>query len=106
MKLKKLRPPFSRADRTEIDRGRKKYFSAQFGEAALEKTAFRLLAREGQGVAVGSCGVGILAQTAEQIGPGSVGKVVVGQIAAAEEGIDEREAGGGAVAHGDSDGAV
>ena len=40
------------------------------------------------------------------IGTGGVGEVIIGQVAAGEDGLDEFEARGGCVAHGDGDGTV
>src|SRR3954467_6788300 len=78
----------------------------QLAQAPLEEAALGLLAGEGEGARVGGAGVRGPSQAAEEVGAGGVREVVVGQLAAREEDVDERQAGGRAVAHGHGGGAV
>jgi hypothetical protein len=56
----------------------------------LQKPSFWLLAGQDQRLLVSLAGGNGLTQPAEHIGPSSVGQVIIGQIAAGQDGVDER----------------
>jgi hypothetical protein len=78
----------------------------QLFQTPLEESAFGLLFGVFQGAAIGIFGVGGSAEATEEFGACGMGEVIVGQIAAGEDGVDEIEAGLWAIAHGDGDGAI
>ena len=65
----------------------------KLGQAALEKPPLRLLPREGEGALVGRAGVVVPSEPAAEIGARGMGEVIVRQIAAREDRIDQREPG-------------
>ncbi len=74
--------------------------SRQFAEPLLEKPAFRLLAGEPNGPLVGVLGVKDSSETPAKLGPSGVRQVIIRKVAAGDDGVDQLQAGQGAVAHG------
>ena len=72
----------------------------EFVEAALEEAAGWFLLRKGEGALVGGVGFRDFAEAAAEVGAGGMCEVVVEEIAAIEDGVDEGEACGGIVGRG------
>ena len=80
--------------------------SSEVRESFHQEPPLRLLLRKPQGPLVGRPRVVPSFQPAEQVGVRGVGKVVVGEVAAAEDGVDQGEPGRRPVPHGHGHGAV
>ena len=74
-----------------------------FGEPPFEKTAFRLLPREGERPFVRGSRILCPAKPAAEVGAGGVGQPVILKIAAIENLVDGVEPGLGTVSHADRD---
>src|SRR5581483_10943396 len=78
----------------------------ELGESALEESLFGLLLRQAERALVRFPRVRDAAEPAAEIGAGGMSEVVFVQVAALEDGIDQREARRRAVTHRDRDGAI
>src|SRR6185437_8626470 len=99
----------SRMAPRRFDRAEKRFFGlflSQFAQAAFQKTLLRFLASESQGPFVGRAGIGVSRQAAEHLGTSGVSEMVVRQIAASEDAVDECEPDLGAIPHGNRDGTI
>jgi hypothetical protein len=67
--------------------GGKKYFSAQFGQSALEKPSFWFLLSERQGPPVGVARIGDSPEPAAQVGSSRVRQMVVRKLTIGEQGV-------------------
>jgi hypothetical protein len=74
-------------------------FFTQFPKPFFEEPPFRFQPRERQGALVGRTGLGSPVQPPAQIPPGRVREVVVGQLTARENGINQRQTGRRSIAH-------
>src|SRR5262245_45384869 len=74
-------------------------FLPQFPRALLKEWAFGSLFGEGQGPLVRFAGLGLSAQPPTKVGAGRVGQVVFGQVAVAQDVVDQIEPRLGTVAH-------
>jgi hypothetical protein len=79
---------------------------AKFCKPPLDKAAFRRLRRQSERVFVCSDRVLRGSQAAAKVGPCRVREVIVSEIAACEDRVDEREADFGAITHGDGGRAI
>src|SRR3954469_23259251 len=76
-------------------------FSGELLDSASEESTFWVQFRQFERAVVGGSGVGGLAEAAQEIGAGGVRQAVIPQIAAREDGVDQRQAGGWTAPHRD-----
>src|SRR5262245_22265767 len=78
----------------------------ELGQAPLQESPLRFLPDEAEGPLIGGAGFLDLPQPPAKIRARRMRQVVVGQIAAREDRVDQFEAGSGTVPHGDRHGAI
>ena len=78
----------------------------EFVEPSLKETAGWLLLRQAEGALVRGAGFCCSAEAAAEVGVCGMCEVIIQEIAALEDSVDEREARRWIVAHGDGHGAV
>src|SRR3954462_12728845 len=91
----------SRFGSRQIDRD-----SGQFGNSSLQKAPLRFLLRQAERSLIGSAGVKRSPEAATEIGPRRMRKVVILQLAARKQAMDETQPRRWTIAHGQSDGAI
>ena len=75
-------------------------------QTSFEEPPLGLLIRERQGALVGGPGFFVSSQPSQQFAARRVRELIVGQLPAREDRVDEREAGRRAIAHGHGGGAI
>src|SRR5689334_102503 len=82
------------------------FFSAQLAQPFLEETFLRFGRDQGECPLVGGAGVSAASESPAQVSPRRMSEMVVPQLAARDQRIDERKPGGRSLVHRDCGGAV